>query len=95
MKALTDVEKGLLTIAITMRGWHLKPETIVPAGRLIELGLCTATNDYDGLQIAGTEKGEAFAARLGLIERAPPNAKHSFGWERTAAGQRLAAAVPI
>lgn len=95
MTSLTDTELGLLTLVITINGWHLTPPTIMPAARLLERGLVTAENGYDGLQVVGTEAGVALAERLGLIVKSDSAAASLSGWDRTSAGTQVANNVSL
>lgn len=90
MKTLTETERGLLALAVSLKGWYVTEDTLVAAGHLVERGLCSASRDYDGIQVHGTEAGEKLAKRLGLIQRADPTDYYNrSGWDRTEEGRRI------
>ena len=59
----------LVTVCCASWGWHVNAENLVKIARLIELGLATARDEYEGPQIFPTDAAIALAVSANLIEK--------------------------
>ena len=63
---LSEDEKDVLKRALVVTCWFVKAGHIATAARLLALGLVTADDSYDGVQLFPTDAGKALAESLGL-----------------------------
>jgi hypothetical protein len=61
----------LVSVCCGSWGWHVNAENLVNAARLIEYGLATVRDEYEGPQIFPTDAAISLALAAKLIEKDP------------------------
>lgn len=66
---LTAEDLVLLQKLVVLNGWYVCSANLVTAGRLVSAGLAQCWDDYEGPQLAPTDKGIAAALRRNIARR--------------------------